>query len=230
MSFNIGLSGMRAASKDLSVTGNNIANAGTVGFKQSRAEFSDVYASSILGSGTNYLGSRMQQGSGVLTSSVSQLFNQGSINATDNAFDLAINGSGFFEVSNNGALSYTRAGFFGTDREGFIVDNFGNNLRGYTANAEGELENKLIGNLQINKDNLEPKATSRIEQSFNLNSNSHEPVSAPFNANDPTTFNSSTSTNIYDAQGNAHVLTQYFVKTGANTWDMNVLIDGGESC
>lgn len=228
MSFNIGLSGMRAASKDLSVTGNNIANAGTVGFKQSRAEFADVYASSILSSGTNYLGSRMQQGSGVLTSSVSQLFNQGSINGTNNAFDLAIDGSGFFEVSNksNGALSYTRAGFFGTDRDGFIVDNFGNNLRGYTANAEGVLENGRLGNLQVRSDNLDPKATSRIEQSFNLNSTSHVPANAPFDANDPTTFNSSTSTNIYDAQGNAHVLTQFFVKTGANAWEMNVLIDG----
>lgn len=228
MSFNIGLSGMRAASKDLSVTGNNIANAGTVGFKQSRAEFADVYASSILSSGTNYLGSRMQQGSGVLTSSVSQLFNQGSINGTNNAFDLAIDGSGFFEVSNksNGALSYTRAGFFGTDRDGFIVDNFGNNLRGYTANAEGVLENGRLGNLQVRSDNLDPKATSRIEQSFNLNSTSHEPANTIFDANDPTSFNSSTSTNIYDAQGNAHVLTQYFVKTSPNTWNMHILIDG----
>ncbi len=124
MSFNIGLSGLRAATKDLNVTGNNIANAGTAGFKQSRAEFSDVYAASVLGTGKN------QQGSGVLLSNVSQLFNQGNINYTQNALDLAINGNGFFQVSNNGAISYSRAGYFGTDNQGFIVDNFGYNLQG----------------------------------------------------------------------------------------------------
>ena len=99
MAFNIGLSGLRAATSDLNVTGNNIANAGTVGFKQSRAEFADVYASSVLGTGKN------PQGSGVLLADVSQLFNQGNINYTQNALDLAINGNGFFVTSNNGEIS-----------------------------------------------------------------------------------------------------------------------------
>lgn len=220
MSFNIGLSGMRAASKDLNVTGNNIANAGTVGFKQSRAEFADVYAASVLGSGKNF------QGSGVLLSDVSQLFNQGSVNYTDNALDLAINGNGFFQVSNNGATSYSRAGYFGTDREGFIVDNFGYNLQGYPVNGNDDLVVGKVDNLQIKTSSQEPKPTNKIEQSFNLNSTSSAPVNAPFVATDPSTYNSSTSINVYDTQGNAHVLTQYFVKTGANTWDMNVLIDG----
>src|SRR5690606_10355972 len=125
MSFNIGLSGMRAASKDLNVTGNNIANAGTAGFKQSRAEFADVYASSM-GVGRNPVGS------GVQLANISQQFTQGNVNFTGNALDLAINGKGFFQVSNNGALSYTRAGYFGTDREGMLVDNFGYKLQGYT--------------------------------------------------------------------------------------------------
>ena len=141
MSFNIGLSGLRAATKDLNVTGNNIANAGTAGFKQSRAEFADVYAASVLGSGSN------PQGSGVLLGDISQQFNQGNINYTQNALDLAINGNGFFQVSNNGALSYTRAGYFGTDRNGFLVDNFGYNLQGYTLGANGNLQD-TIGNLR----------------------------------------------------------------------------------
>ncbi|MBA1272631.1 flagellar hook protein FlgE [Stutzerimonas azotifigens] len=272
MSFNIGLSGMRAASKDLNVTGNNIANAGTVGFKQSRAEFSDVYAASVLGTGKN------PQGSGVLLSNVSQQFNQGNINYTQNALDLAINGNGFFQVSNNGAVSYTRAGYFGTDRSGFLVDNFGYNLQGYSVDANGNLQNGVVGNLQIQTTNQAPKATSTIETAFNLNSAQKAPTAwqaaydaevngqyeaeieqriangaadrdaaiagmtadnwsadaslaldranATFNPADPTTYNSSTSLNIYDSQGNAHVMTQYFVKTGANTWDMQVLIDG----
>ncbi|WP_022967124.1 flagellar hook protein FlgE [Denitrificimonas caeni] len=220
MSFNIGLSGLRAATKDLNVTGNNIANAGTAGFKQSRAEFSDVYAASVLGTGKN------QQGSGVLLSNVSQLFNQGNINYTQNALDLAINGNGFFQVSNNGAISYSRAGYFGTDREGFIVDNFGYNLQGYTTDANGELKVGDVSNLQIKTSSQEPKPTSKIEQSFNLNSTNDAPINTPFSATDPKSYNSSTSTNIYDTQGNAHALTQYFVKTGANSWDMHVLIDG----
>ncbi|MBT1121028.1 flagellar hook protein FlgE [Stutzerimonas nitrititolerans] len=272
MSFNIGLSGLRAASKDLNVTGNNIANAGTVGFKQSRAEFSDVYAASVLGTGKN------PQGSGVLMSNISQQFNQGNINYTQNALDLAINGNGFFQVSNNGAVSYTRAGYFGTDREGFLVDNFGYKLQGFPVDGNGNLQNGVVGDLQIQTTNQEPKATSTINTAFNLNSTLKSPVTwqttydaeldrqyeaevqqridngaadreaaiaameadnwaadaslalaeanATFDPTDPTTYNNSTSLNVYDSQGNAHVMTQYFVKTGANSWDMKVLIDG----
>lgn len=218
MSFNIGLSGMRAASKDLNVTGNNIANAGTVGFKQSRAEFADVYASSM-GVSKNAVGS------GVQLANISQQFTQGNINYTQNALDLAINGKGFFQVSNNGALSYTRAGYFGTDREGFLVDNFGYNLQGYTVNADGNLQD-TIGDLRIQSGSQEPKATTKIEQTFNLNSTNTAPLITTFNPADPQTYNSSTSTNIYDSQGNAHVMTQYFVKSDANSWNMHVLIDG----
>ena len=228
MSFNIGLSGMRAASKDLNVTGNNIANAGTAGFKQSRAEFADVYASSVLGTGKN------PQGSGVLLANVSQQFNQGNINYTQNALDLAINGNGFFQVSNNGALSYTRAGYFGTDKEGNLVDNFGYNLQGYSVDGNGNIQTGQVSDLKIQTASQEPKATTKIVQGFNLNSTNVQPVNTPFKPDDPLSYNSSTSTNIYDEQGNAHVLTQYFVKnpavpadpTSANSWTMHVLVNG----
>lgn len=221
MSFNIGLSGMRAASKDLNVTGNNIANAGTAGFKQSRAEFADVYASSVLGTGKN------PQGSGVLLANVSQQFNQGNINYTQNALDLAINGNGFFQVSNNGALSYTRAGYFGTDKAGYLVDNFGYNLQGYSVDGNGNIQTGQVSDLKIQTASQEPKATTKITQGFNLNSTNTEPVNTPFDPADPLSYNSSTSTNIYDEQGNAHVMTQYFVKSPtSNDWQMNVLIDG----
>lgn len=220
MAFNIGLSGLRAATSDLNVTGNNIANAGTAGFKQSRAEFADVYAASVLGSGSN------PQGSGVLLGDVSQLFNQGNINYTQNALDLAINGNGFFQTSNNGEVSYTRAGYFGTDRDGFLVNNFGYKLQGYAVDANNNLQNGVVSDLQIETASQAPRATENLDQTFNLNSTNTVPTTVPFDPSDPTTYNSSTSTNIYDTQGNAHVFTQYFVKTGPNTWDMNVLIDG----
>ncbi|SHL70990.1 flagellar hook protein FlgE [Phytopseudomonas punonensis] len=251
MSFNIGLSGLRAATSDLNVTGNNIANAGTAGFKQSRAEFADLYASSMLSSGSNPIGS------GVLLSDVSQLFSQGNINYTQNSLDLAIQGSGFFRTSNNGDISYTRAGYFGTDREGFIVNNFGHNLQGYGVDANGNLQNGIIGNLRVETASQAPRSTSTITQPFNLNSTENVPVlwksaydqeianaadpanpspdeiaaaeaagNATFNPADPTSYNRSTSVNIFDAQGNAHSFTQYFVKTGANNWDVKILVDG----
>ncbi len=170
MGFNIGLSGLRAATSDLNVTGNNIANAGTAGFKQSRAEFADVYASSVLGSGSK------TQGSGVVLGDVSQLFKQGNINGTQNALDLAIDGNGFFQTSNNGAVSYTRAGYFGTDRNGFLVNNFGYNLQGYGVDAAGNLQNGIVGDLRIDTANQAPRATERLDQVFNLNSNNQVPV------------------------------------------------------
>ena len=221
MSFNIGLSGLRASSSDLNITGNNIANAGTVGFKHSRAEFADVYSASILGSGRN------PTGSGVLLANVAQQFNQGNLSYTQNALDLAINGNGFFQVSNNGAVSYTRAGYFGTDREGYTVDNMGYNLQGYAVDVNGVLQTGGMADLKIQKTSMDPKPTSQVVQGLNLNSTLVKPENTPFNPLDATTYNSSTSTNIFDSQGNAHTMTQYFVKdTAANNWTMYTLIDG----
>ena len=220
MAFNIGLSGLRAATSDLNVTGNNIANAGTVGFKQSRSEFADVYAASVLGGGAN------PQGSGVLLSDVSQQFKQGNINYTQNGLDMAVNGNGFFVTSNNGDVSYTRAGYFGTDKEGFVVNNFGYKLQGYAVDANGNLQNGVVSDIHVQTASQAPNATTQLDQTFNLNSTNQIPTTVPFNPSDPTSYNSATSTNIYDSQGNSHVMTQYFLKTGANAWQMNVLIDG----
>lgn len=104
MTFNAALTGLRAASKDLEVSGNNIANASTVGFKESRAEFADVYASTALGSGSNAVGN------GVRVANIAQQFSQGSISFTDNSLDLAVNGGGFFVLSDSGTQTFTRAG------------------------------------------------------------------------------------------------------------------------
>ena len=251
MAFNTGLSGLRAATSDLNVTGNNIANAGTAGFKSSRAEFADVYAASVVGSGSNPIGS------GVALAGVSQNFKTGPVNYTQNPLDLAINGNGFFRVSNGGDVSYTRAGFFRTDRQGYIENNFHHRLQGYPVDANGNLQTGVVGDLRIDASSQAPRATGELNQQLSLNSNRTVPpawqgaydasiasaadptnptaaeiaaaraaANATFAPSDSTTYNDSTSVNVYDTQGNAHVLTQYFVKTGANTWQMNVLIDG----
>lgn len=171
MSFNIGLSGIRAASSDLDITGNNIANAGTVGFKGSRAEFADVYAASILGSGSN------AQGSGVLLGDVAQQFTQGNINFTENSLDLAINGNGFFVTSNQGALSYTRAGYFGTDREGFLSNNFGERLQGFGVNpVTGQVNQGVQTDLRVDTRSADPRATTSVDTTLNLNSTHVRPA------------------------------------------------------
>src|SRR5690554_5175141 len=225
MSFNIGLSGIRAASSDLNITGNNIANASTVGFKAARAEFGDVYAASILGTGSNAMGS------GVVLNNVAQLFTQGNINYTDNSLELAINGNGYFVISNKGVLSYTRAGYFGTDREGFIVNNQGERLQGYGVNAlSGEIQRGNRVDLRVDTSAGVPNQTSEVKSTLNLNSSQLPPTNPAFDPADSSTYNDSTSVTIYDSLGNSHVLTKYFVKTSAadNVWNMHVHIDGAD--
>ncbi len=161
MAFNIGLSGIRAASVDLEVTGNNVANASTVGFKESRAEFADVYTSSILGTGTKPVGS------GVLVDNVRQEFSQGNISGTENAVDMAIDGTGFFVLNDNGTESYTRAGYFSLDKDGFVVTNSGARLQGYEANGDGVV-NGVLDDLQIIIGNQPPALTSRMSSILNL--------------------------------------------------------------
>ncbi len=162
MSFNIGLTGIKAADADLRATGNNIANASTTGFKRSRAEFGDVYASSILGSGSN------STGSGVLLTDVAQQFTQGNISFSDSSLDLAINGGGFFIMSDDGDVSYTRAGMFSTNKEGFIVDNSGARLQGFGADSDGNIINGVLTDLQVQSGNQAPQPTAIVNSEFNL--------------------------------------------------------------
>ena len=161
MSFNTALSGLSAASSELSVTGNNIANASTVGFKSSRAEFADVYASSLLGTGSNEIGS------GVKLANVSQQFDQGTISFTNNSLDLAIDGNGFFVINQNGARAYTRAGMFGVDSQGFLVTNNADRVQGFGANSTGALSG-VVGDLKLQTSNLAPRQTTLVQATLNL--------------------------------------------------------------
>ncbi len=222
MSFNIGLSGLYAANKALSVTGNNIANVATTGFKASRAEFADQYAASIRGAS-----GRTSAGSGVTTAAVSQLFTSGNINSTGQSLDLAIDGNGFFAMNDNGSKIYTRAGAFYSDKEGNVVNSSGANLQGYAADTQGNIIQGGLTNLKIDTSNLTPNPTSRISETVNLNSTATAPSVTPFDPSNVNTYNYTFNTDVFDSQGNAHQLNQYFVKdTGSNSWSMYTTIDG----
>jgi flagellar hook protein FlgE len=223
MSFNIGLSGLYAANKQLDVTGNNIANVATVGFKSSRAEFEDVYSATRLGTGSKTIGN------GVRLANVSQQFTQGDINNTGNVLDMGINGSGFFVLNENGSLSYTRAGTFKVDKDGYVTNSDGTaRLQGYGVDANGKIQNGVLTDLRIDTSNLAPKNTSSISSTINLNSTAVEinETTNPFDPSKSESFTKQFGTKVYDAQGNEHTMDQYMVKTAPNTWKVYTLIDG----
>ncbi|SCX56764.1 flagellar hook protein FlgE [Nitrosospira sp. Nsp1] len=228
MSFQQGLSGLNAASKNLDVIGNNVANANTVGFKQSQAQFADVFANSLSG------GSSVQSGIGVKVAAIAQQFNQGSITASSNPLDVAINGGGFFRLSDQGTISYSRNGQFHPDKDGFIVNSSGQRLTGYTANATGVVSTAAPTDLQISTADLPPAATTLVSALVNLDSREPALSSAAFNLADPTTYHGSTFLPIHDSLGNPSTLSAYFLKTGTNSWDVfaandGALLNGGAS-
>ncbi|MFZ3040389.1 MAG: flagellar hook protein FlgE [Thiobacillus sp.] len=220
MSFQQGLSGLNAAAKNLDVIGNNVANSGTVGFKQSQAQFADVYANSLTGAGGANVGI------GVKVAQVAQQFTQGNITATNNPLDMAINGGGFFRMDNNGEATYQRNGQFQLDRMGFIVNPTGAKLTGYTANASGALMTGAPSPLSINTADLTPQVTSAVNAVLNLDSRGEIPLNA-FDMNDPETFNSSTAVSVYDSLGNSHTLQTFYVKSAPGTWEVRASLDGG---
>lgn len=163
MPFDIALSGIRAASSDLSVTGNNIANAATTGFKSSRVEFGDVYANSVLGAGSTAIGS------GVKVVDIAQNFTQGNVSFTENELDLAINGNGYFVFSDDGKEIYSRSGALGLDRDGFVTSNTGARLQGFSADESGNIGG-IQGDVQVETSNLAPRATTAVDARLNLDS------------------------------------------------------------
>jgi len=220
MSFQQGLSGLNAAAKNLDVIGNNVANSNTIGFKGARAEFADVFANSLSGAGGAAIGI------GTSVQAVPPSFSQGNINVTSNPLDLAINGNGFFRVSQNGSLTYSRNGQFQLDKNGYIVNSSGDRLTGYAATATGVVVPSTPVDLQVSRADLPPQATATSLVGVNLDSRSATLSAAAFDPTDPTTYNSATSLSIYDSLGNTHALTLYFVKTASNTWSTFGTNDG----
>ena len=216
MSFSIATSGLNAITEQLNAISNNIANSGTVGFKSGRAEFSALYADS--------------QPLGVGVSGVTQSISRGgSISTTGNALDLAINGNGFFMVRDStGSTAFTRAGYFGTDSNGNLINNLGMNLQGYPVNANGEIQVGTIGNLTISNGSIPAKATDSLDFTANLDARATVPETTPFSPKDSTSYNTTYTTQIFDSLGREHTLSQYFVKTGENSWQVHYYMDDAE--
>ena len=212
MSFQQGLSGLNGAQRSLDAIGNNVANSGTVGFKLSQAQFADVYAAALGAGG----GSQIGIGTSVLT--VSQQFTQGNLTVTNNPLDVAINGAGFYRMSSNGAISYTRNGQFNVDKEGFIVNASGDRLTGFAADAQGVIIPSSPVDISIDTSDLTPRQTSVARLGINLDSR-EVPSTIAFDPalKDPITYNASTSLTAFDTLGNPHILTTYFVKQPATS-------------
>ena len=211
MGFNSALSGIQAASADLGIIGNNVANAATTGFKESRAEFGDVYASLLGASDTTI-------GSGVKLQRAAQQFTQGNITFTNNSLDLALSGSGFFQLDDGGSTVYTRAGNFSLDSSGFIVNNDGLRLLARAADSNGAITG-AVGPLQLQTSNVSPQATQSVSATLNFDSRSaatDASWSMATGVPDVDGYNDTTSTTIYDSLGNDHTISMYFSKTAAN--------------
>jgi len=226
MGFYISLSGIRAASSGLNVIGNNIANISTTGFKSSRAEFADVYSSSLVGASNTVIGQ------GVRLSGVTQQFEQGNITFTGNSLDMAVNGEGFFLLTDdNGAALYSRAGNFSVNRDGYVVNGEGLFLNARGANANGDITGS-IGPIRLENSYSAPNPTSTVEASLNFDSRAPETDSAwsiTGGIPDPAGYNSATSVSVYDSLGNAHTLTLYYSKTATdNAWTVRAMIDGAQ--
>ena len=252
MGFQQGLSGLNVSAKNLDVIGNNVANSNTVGFKSSRTEFADIFASTIVGvAGT-------QSGIGAYVSKVAQQFTQGNITSSANPLDIAINNNGFFRMeSGAGAISYSRNGQFKLEKSGFIVDNGGGYLTGYgvtqvvdplTGLAKDAADRGQPIRVQIDPGAQNaPLATGQsvggnqgVLCALNLDSRAAQPTAAFASTTsapppgalgnpipDPSSYNSATSISVYDSQGAPHSLTTYYVKTATpNEWDVYVLADG----
>ncbi len=246
MSFNISLSGLNAASSDLDVTSNNIANVATTGFKESRAEFGDIFAASRLGTTSKAIGA------GVQLTSVSQQFGQGNLEFTENTLDMSISGEGFFVMRQNQTSSdilYTRAGAFQVDQNGLVGNSQGQILQVFPVDQTTGIvtTTSLTGTVPLQVPNTvgTPQATTQVDINLNLpagigpaiNPAAVGGIDDEFNAAiagsttvtpSVANYHNSTSATVFDSQGNSHILTMYFVMTDDlnNTWEVRSTLDG----
>jgi flagellar hook protein FlgE len=224
MSFQQGLSGLNASSKNLEVIGNNIANANTFGAKSARAEFASVYATALNGSGSNVVGI------GTTLQAVAQQFTQGNVSTTENPLDLAINGPGFFQISDGRSpVTFSRNGQFKLDRDGFIVNNAQEQLMGYGADGNGAILPGQLVALQLPTSGIDPNPSTRAQIEVNLDSRKAVtlPPAAPLidfaNAN---TYNNATSLTLYDAKGQDVAMSFYFQKSANDQWNVYATANG----
>ena len=210
MSFSQAVSGLNAASSNLDVIGNNIANSATSGFKSSTAAFADMFAGSQTGLGTK-------------VSAVIQNFGDGAINATGRNLDVALSGNGFFRLEDiNGSVYYSRNGQLQRNADGYLVNTEGLQVTGYP--VTGSPATVQTGAdpvpIMIPTTQLPAKATTQGALQANLNSSDALPTMTPFDAKEVNSYNAKSSMTVYDSQGNDHQLDLYFVKTANNQWQV----------
>ncbi|WP_372865508.1 flagellar hook protein FlgE, partial [Spongiibacter sp.] len=165
-------------------------------------------------------------GAGVRLNTIVQQFSQGNIDFTDNNLDLAISGEGFFTMKGSGGVSYSRAGSFSVDRDGFVVNANADRLQVYPATANGDFATGSLSDLQLEVSENAPKASTRAEIGVNLPGDAPLPTSSPFDPTVASSYNHATSMTVYDSLGTSHTATLYFVKdAAANTWQQNIYID-----
>ena len=216
-----GVSGLAAQGEALGVIGDNIANANTVGFKASRAEFQDIISKSLKG----ILGGN-QIGRGVKIGAVNPILVQGNVDATEKVTDLAVSGDGYFKVRGSDGESFSRDGSFHFDREGYLVTNDNQRVQGFKADEKGQIINKL-DDIKFPRAMIPAKATAEIKMDLNLDSRV-EPTKK-FNIEDPyATSHYSTGVEMYDSQGNKHLVSFFFNKTADREWEYKGLVDGKE--
>lgn len=216
-----GVSGMTAQGEALGVIGDNIANANTIGFKASRAEFQDIISKSLKG----VLGGN-QIGRGVKIGAVNPILTQGNVDATEKVTDLAISGDGYFKVKGSDGDSFTRDGSFHFDREGYLVTNDNQKVQGFGTDEKGNILNKMT-DIKFPRALIPAKASKEIKMDLNLDSRME--ATKKFDIKDPySTSHYSTGVEMYDSQGNKHLLSLFFNKTADRQWEYKGVVDGKE--
>ncbi|MBU5388221.1 flagellar hook protein FlgE [Citrobacter cronae] len=216
MSYEIAATGLNAVNEQLDGISNNIANSGTVGYKSMTTQFSAMYA------GTQAMGVSV-------AGSAQSISTGGSMVSTGNALDLAINDDGFFVMCDSaGNISYTRAGSFVTDKNGYIVNASGDYLQGYPVDDSGTLQTGTVTDIQIKTGNIPAQATDSMTFTANFDASDEtiDRTSVPFDVNNSDTYTDSYTTTVYDSLGNEHSVSQYFTKTADNTWEVQYTFDG----
>jgi flagellar hook protein FlgE len=220
-SFNIGVSGLHAAGSAMSVTGDNIANAGTFGFKGSRAEFQDLLSKSLKG-----IDGGDQIGSGTKLAHVTAKFTQGNINRTESITDLAINGNGFFSLETPKGRGFTRDGSFHFDKEGQLINGDGYPVLGFQANEEGKISQKM-GKIKLGNTTIPAEPTKKIGVSMNLDSRAEAQVFDIANPEKSSNFN--TTVAVFDNVGTQRLVTMYFNKVSDGQWQYHATIPGEDA-
>jgi flagellar hook protein FlgE len=233
MAFSTALSGLTAASSDLDVTANNIANADTIGFKDARAQFADVYAAGAVNLNNSVIGQ------GVRLSSTKQQFTQGNISTSSSNLDLAISGDGFYTLKDANGYAYSRNGQFGEDKSGNVISSTGQALQVYPPLINGGFNTGTLTNLNLQTAQSAPLATTKGNVVLNLPANTAPPSVTVFDPTNSLSYNQSTSTTVYDTLGNAYPATMYFSAVAPaaaivgppavpavapNTWTVNMTV------